>query len=64
MLILSVHEDERIFIGDDIVLTFVRYKSTGGIALGFEAPRDISIDRETVRNSKRLGLRKPEGGTR
>jgi carbon storage regulator len=48
MLVLERKLSERIFIGDDIIITVVRidgYK----IRLGIEAPKDMRIDREELR---------------
>lgn len=52
MLILEVTICEKVYIGDDIVLTFINYKGQDKIRLGFDAPRDIEIDREKIRRSK------------
>jgi carbon storage regulator len=48
MLVLERKLSERIFIGEDIIITVVRidgYK----IRLGIEAPKDMRIDREELR---------------
>ena len=42
MLVLSRKETERIFIGDDIVLTVLRVKG-GTVRIGIEAPSDVKI---------------------
>jgi len=59
MLVLSGRENDRFFIGDDIIVTVVEMRD-GKIRLGFDAPRTTSIDREKVRKSK---LEEPKDGT-
>lgn len=48
MLVLSRKENERVFIGDDIVITILRAKGNA-IRVGIEAPADVQIQREEVR---------------
>lgn len=47
MLVLTRKRDERIIIGDNIVITVV---ALGGdkVRLGIEAPKDVSVHREEV----------------
>ncbi len=56
MLVLSRHRDQRIFIGDDIVITIVDILGLDGpnpkVRLGIMAPHDLAVDREEVRNAK------------
>jgi len=47
MLVLSRKKEERIMIGDDIVLTVLR-TGKGRIVLGIEAPREVKIMREEL----------------
>ena len=47
MLILSRKVGERIYIGNDIVVT-VTMIDRGKIRLGIQAPREISINREEL----------------
>ncbi len=47
MLVLSRKEGERIFIGEDIVITVVAFKG-GAVRLGFDAPKEVQIRREEV----------------
>jgi carbon storage regulator len=47
MLVLSRQVDERIIIGDNIVITVVEIRR-GSVRLGIEAPRDVTIHREEV----------------
>lgn len=49
MLVLTRKNQERILIGDNIVVTVVR-ASDGRVRLGFEAPANIRIHREEVYN--------------
>jgi carbon storage regulator len=48
MLVLSRKRAERIFIGDDIVLTVVGISRMGTVRLGIDAPRDVKVQREEV----------------
>ena len=48
MLILSRKTDQRIMIGDDIVIQIVQVKENGDVAVGIEAPRDVPIHREEI----------------
>ncbi|MFZ4083736.1 MAG: carbon storage regulator [Pirellula sp.] len=51
MLILSRKESERIYLGDDIVLTIVRI---GGdkVRIGVEAPSDVRVLRLELSDSR------------
>jgi sRNA-binding carbon storage regulator CsrA len=51
---------DRIFVGDDIIITFLERRSNGVISIGIKAPREVPVDREKVRISKLLN---PEGKT-
>lgn len=51
MLVLSRRAGERIYIGDDIVVTVIAC-GNGKVRLGIEAPSHISVDREEVRLRK------------
>ena len=47
MLVLSRHEQERIIIGGNIVITVVEIRGDK-CRIGIEAPRDVRVDREEV----------------
>ncbi len=47
MLVLSRKVGERIFIGEDVVVTVVRL-SSGAVRLGIDAPADWTIVRQEV----------------
>ena len=49
MLVLSRKVGERILVGDDVTITVVRL-TNGGVRLGIEAPSDMAVVREEVRN--------------
>jgi carbon storage regulator len=53
MLVLGRKLNERILIGDDIVIT-VAAISGDQVRLGIEAPRNVAVDREEVRWRKML----------
>jgi carbon storage regulator len=47
MLVLSRKENERLIIGENIVVQIVR-AAGGKVRLGIEAPRDVAIRREEL----------------
>ncbi|MBL8892724.1 MAG: carbon storage regulator [Planctomycetaceae bacterium] len=51
MLVLSRKPGERILIGNDIVVTVVRFQG-GTVRLGIEAPRDFAVIREELANGE------------
>ena len=51
MLVLSRKPGERIYIGDDVVVSVIA-SGNGKVRLGVEAPSHISVDREEVRLRK------------
>ena len=50
MLVLSRKLGERIYINDNIVISIVEI-DRGKVRLGIEAPKDVEILREELRNS-------------
>ena len=58
MLVLSRRENERLFIGDNIVITIVRVAG-GAVRVGIEAPNDVQVRREEVRCREREVANKP-----
>jgi len=60
MLSLEMRLHDRIYIGDDVVIHFSKLRTdsvTGEsvIRIGFDAPKNISIDRESIYKAKRKG---------
>jgi carbon storage regulator len=47
MLVLSRHENEAIYIGDDVTVRIVAIQGDK-VRLAIEAPRDVSVHREEV----------------
>ena len=47
MLVLSRKKDERIMIGDDVVLTVAEIRGDK-VRIGIEAPTNISVHRQEV----------------
>lgn len=47
MLVLTRKLDEKIMIGDDIVLTIIDLRNDG-VRIGIEAPRDVKVHRAEV----------------
>lgn len=60
MLVINRKRNEKIIIGEDIEITVLEVRGDR-VRLGIKAPRDIEVDREEVRLSKRKG-QKPNGG--
>jgi sRNA-binding carbon storage regulator CsrA len=52
MLVLGIRFGKRIFVGD---VAISLEQISGGVRLGFEAPPEVQIERESVRN-KRLRI--------
>jgi carbon storage regulator len=50
MLVLSRQVDEKIIIGDNIVITVVEIRR-GLVRLGIDAPRNVPVHREEVYNA-------------
>ena len=48
MLVLSRFVGERIFIGDDIIVTVLEVRRNGHVRIGIEAPKDVPVHREEV----------------
>lgn len=65
MLTLVRFTNETVFIGDDIIVRVLDVcRKSGKVRLGFEAPRDIPVDREEVRISKNVQQKRERPGTR
>jgi carbon storage regulator CsrA len=47
MLVLSRSIDEKLLIGDNIVITLVDIKNRGAARIGIEAPKELLIRRLT-----------------
>lgn len=47
MLVLSRHLNEKIVIGDDVVITIVEIRGDK-VRLGIEAPQDVTVHRQEV----------------
>lgn len=62
MLVLKRFRNDRILIGDDIVITVVEVTHDGGVKLGITAPREMIVDREEVRIKRLAG--EPYAGRR
>lgn len=58
MLVLSRKQNERLFIGDNIVITIVRVAGQS-VRIGIEAPGDVQVQREEVRRRDRDIANKP-----
>lgn len=49
MLVLSRYKDQRVFIGNDVVVTIVDVRGDR-VRIGIEAPPWVTVDREEVAN--------------
>ncbi len=58
MLVLSRKPSERIFIGDDIIITVVRV-SGQTVRIGIDAPKEIKIMREELLDAETIKARVP-----
>ena len=58
MLVLTRKKDERIMVGDDIIITVVDV-SGKSVRLGIEAPRDTVIKREELNNRPKRNPQSP-----
>ena len=56
MLVLSRRLGEKIYVGEDIVITIVDI-DRGKIRIGIEAPRDVPIYRHELLPVKKLSLK-------
>ena len=51
MLIVTRRPNEKVMIGDDIVVTILGVKGNQ-VRVGFDAPRSVNVDREEVRTRR------------
>lgn len=54
MLVLTRKRNQRILIGDDIIVTIAGVRGEK-VRLGITAPEGVEVDREEVRKAKREG---------
>jgi carbon storage regulator len=59
MLVLCRKLNERIMIGDDIVVTVVKI-DRNQVRIGIEAPREVRVYREELIAEGRVALSRPE----
>ncbi len=59
MLVLSRKKNERIMIGEDVVVTVVEIRGDK-VRLGFEAPGEVEIWREELWVERRTSKRKEQ----
>jgi len=52
MLVLSRKPQQGIWIGDDVFITVLSIER-GRVRLGIEAPKDVSVDRDELRQQKK-----------
>ena len=58
MLVLSRKVGERILIGDQIAVTVVRV-TNGGVRIGIDAPAELAVVREELKEAMDNGPAKP-----
>ena len=56
MLVLARKTDERIYIGDNIIITVIEIRGDT-VRLGIDAPREVPVNREEVLYRKERGER-------
>lgn len=49
MLVLARTVGQKIFIGDDITVTFLEHRRGGAIRVGIDAPKDVQILRDDAK---------------
>ncbi len=47
MLVLSRKRDEKVMIGDDVIITVIEIRGDK-VRLGFDAPKEVPVHREEV----------------
>lgn len=52
MLVLSRKQDQRIYVGDDIVIVIVAVRG-GTVRVGIEAPKHVRIVRDDMQEDER-----------
>ncbi len=55
MLVLkrkTIPGESKVYLGNDITVTILGIDEDGSVRVGFDAPRDLSIEREEVRTRK------------
>ena len=57
MLVLTRNRDEKIMIGDNIIITIVEIRGDK-VRIGIEAPRDVSVHREEIYDAIQQGKRR------
>lgn len=62
MLVLSRHDGESIFIGDNIKITIVAIRGDK-VRLGIEAPTEVPIHRQEVYEAIQREQERTKGGT-
>lgn len=62
MLVLSRKIGERILIGDQIAITVVRVTG-GGVRLGIEAPHELPVVREELRDELEAKAKEAESAS-
>lgn len=60
MLVLARKVNERIVIGDDVVVTVIEVRH-GVVRLGINAPKSVPVHREEVRDRIQAGNPGPAG---
>lgn len=55
MLVLSRRPEQRVYIGESIVLVVISVEGKR-VSLGFEAPFDVAISREEIYQGKKMAM--------
>ena len=52
MLVISRRPTERVYIGDDVYVQVIEIQGNGKVRLGIQAPPEIRVDREEIREAR------------
>lgn len=55
ILVLQRSVKEKVMIGDNIIVTVIDVDASGKVKLGFEAPKELIVDREEVYIRRKSG---------
>jgi carbon storage regulator CsrA len=49
MVVITMREQDSVWVGDDIEVVFVRRKGSKEVRIGFRAPKNLKISRDPIR---------------
>jgi len=54
MVVITMREQDKVWIGDDIEIVFIKQKGRREIRVGFRAPKELKISRDPVNKRNNL----------